>query len=448
VRSRATQVADALAGAFLVEGPWTVDGLVSRGAATLGQRKRWLRKVATKVIEEFSEAPAGAHRTLARFVAGLRPLQRACGPDRAPPRVRRWPVPVIAMREARWPVPHLATTGDLAHWLGLSIGDLSWFADTRGLERLGRSESLRHYRYAWHAKASGGYRLLEAPKPRLKAIQRQLLDELLEEIPAHEAAHGFRRGRSTLSHAAAHAGKAIVLRIDLVDFFMSIAAARVRALFVEVGYPEEVAHVLACLCTNVPPVSAMRRAPLPPAPSHADIAVRFAAESRARVRHLPQGAPTSPALANLCAHHLDVRLTAAASLVGAVYTRYADDLVFSGDASFARQATWFTALASGIAMDEGFLVNHRKTRRMGKGAQQRVGGLVVNDRARAPRDEYDQLRATLHNCARTGLAEQNRAGREDFRAFLQGRIAWVSSGDARRGARLRALFERITPARD
>ena len=170
------------------------------------------------------------------------------------------------------------------------------------------------------------------------------------------------------------------------------------------------------------------------------VRARHDAEVRARTRHLPQGAPTSPAIANLCAYGLDVRLTALADKTGAVYTRYADDLVFSGGDAFARQAARFTALAAGIAQDEGFVVNHRKTRFMTQADRQRVGGLVVNSRPRAARDEYDALRALLFNASRTSLEAQNRAAHPDFRRHVEGRIAWLSSNDPPRAAKLHALL--------
>ena len=251
--------------------------------------------------------------------------------------------------------------------------------------------------------AAGGGRFADA-----RGLQRRILRELLDRVPPHPAAHGFRRGCSVLTHAAPHAGRALVLRLDLEDFFPSIGAPRVRALFGALGYPEEVAHLLACVCTNVAPVGRMTRPALSAYATHGDVRARHDAETRARTRHLPQGAPTSPAIANLCAYHLDVRLTALALRMGAFYTRYADDLVFCGDTAFRARSARFAALAAGIAGEEGFMVNHRKTRFASQAASQRVGGFVVNARPRAPRAAYDALRALLFNAARTGLEAQNR----------------------------------------
>jgi hypothetical protein len=271
------------------------------------------------------------------------------------------------------------------------------------------------------------------------------LHEILEHVPPHDAVHGFRSGRSVVTHAALHVRRDVVLRIDLADFFASIHAGRVRAVFKAMGYPEDVAFVLAALSTNRAParVPAEARALLGPHPSHAEIDSLRRMEQLARAPHLPQGAPTSPAIANLVAFGLDVRLAAAAAAVDARYTRYADDLVFSGDMAFARRALRFAALVGAIVEDEGFAVNHRKTRVMRKGNRQSVAGLVVNEHPAVPRDRYDQIRAMLHNCARLGPASQDRERRGDFRAHVEGLVAWISGVDPRRGKVLEKALERI-----
>lgn len=134
--------------------------------------------------------------------------------DSEPPRVRRWLVPEPAMGRRRWLVPELASVGELAGYLGVTDGELAWLADARGLERTVNDERLRHYRYLALARGAGAPRMIEAPKARLKAIQRRLVHEILDWIPAHDAAHGFTRGRSALSHALEHTGQLVVMRLD------------------------------------------------------------------------------------------------------------------------------------------------------------------------------------------------------------------------------------------
>ncbi|MBK8100868.1 MAG: RNA-directed DNA polymerase [Planctomycetes bacterium] len=160
-------------------------------------------------------------------------------------------------------------------------------------------------------------------------------------------------------------------------------------------------------------------------------------------RHLPQGAPTSPALANLCAFRLDRRLHGLADRFAATYTRYADDLVFSGDGEFARAVDRGADRVAAILLAERLRVAHRKTRVLRRGTAQSVCGLIVNDRVSIPRRERERLEAILHNSVRFGPATQNRAGVPDFRAWLLGHLARVTWLHPTLGARLRCLFERI-----
>jgi hypothetical protein len=99
-----------------------------------------------------------------------------------------------------------------------------------------------------------------------------------------------------------------------------------------------------------------------------------------------------------------------------------------------------------IVSDEGFRLNHAKTRIRGSGDRQALAGLVVNSAPAVPRDEYDALRALLHNAIFTGLEEQNREGHADFAAHLAGRIAWVGHRHPTRSAKLRSLFDRAIAA--
>jgi RNA-directed DNA polymerase len=160
-------------------------------------------------------------------------------------------------------------------------------------------------------------------------------------------------------------------------------------------------------------------------------------------RHLPQGAPTSPALANLSAYGLDVRLSGLANAFGATYTRYADDLTFSGDHRFAAALSDFIPLTQQIIHHERFFLNVAKRRIIRRSGRQTVTGVVVNERLNVERGEYDRLKAILFNCVKHGAASQNREGHPQFAAHLLGRIAHVSSINADRGAKLKRLYERI-----
>jgi RNA-directed DNA polymerase len=126
-----------------------------------------------------------------------------------------------------------------------------------------------------------------------------------------------------------------------------------------------------------------------------------------------------------------------------VYTRYADDLAFSGGDGFLRGSTRFAAHVGAVVLEQGLAVNFRKTRVMRQGVRQHLAGLVVNERVNVPRAEFDRLKAILTNCIRNGPEAENREGRPEFRAHLAGRVACVASVNAERGARLRMLLERI-----
>jgi hypothetical protein len=129
--------------------------------------------------------------------------------------------------------------------------------------------------------------------------------------------------------------------------------------------------------------------------------------------------------------------------VGAAYTRYADDLIFSGDERLERCLRRFHVNVCRIALEEGFEVHTRKSRFMRQGVRQQVAGVVLNARPNLRRDEFDRLKAILTNCRRHGPEGQNRDGRADFRAYLAGKIAYFAMIHPERGRRLRALFDRI-----
>ncbi len=372
---------------------------------------------------------------LVRWLGGFVARRRESGRSHATPHVLRWLSPAPTQRPLAPGIPRLDDTSALARALRCDVSTLLWLADAR--RYLGRAEEgpLTHYRVRVRRKRRGGLRVLEAPKPRLKRAQRWVLDHILHALATHDAAMGFVPGRSVYDHAARHAGRALVVRVDLADFFPSVPAARVRHVFARAGYGDETTSVLTGLATHEVGLSRLRAAGVAPTE------LAFSHRQKLTVPHLPQGAPTSPALANLCARRLDARLEAAAARVGARYSRYADDLVFSGDATFARSARRFIDFATRIVLDEGFSPNYRKTRFMPAHDAQRVAGLVVNDAPRAPRAEVDRLEAMLFNASRRGLDAENRDAQPDFEAHLAGRIAWVSRGRPKRAARLRTLLD-------
>lgn len=440
------KVARALARALLC-GESTTQAQQRRATRALGRNWPWLKGLVRRVRQNFGpDLQPADHDEIVELIFAFRPLVAAFKwADPAPRVCGHYPFHP-AMRSSALPnlsIPPLPTPGDLARWLGLSMAELDWFADPAGWGGRTTATKLRHYNYHWLQKPSGGARLIEAPKSRLREIQRRILHEILDRVSSHDAAHGCIGGRSALTNARLHVGRALVLRLDLTDFFAGIRAARIHALFTTLGYPAETARYLTGLTTHCAPHSVVSAVPVD---RDAAIAERQAIRQQARrllTRHLPQGAPTSPALANLCAYRLDLRLAGAARSSGARYSRYVDDLILSTDDPSRAKAMRMALMAHTIVLEEGFTPNVRKTRVMPRATAQRVTGLVINEKPNLRRVEFDRLKATLTNCLRHGPATQNRRCHPDFRAHLLGRLAYLDQVNPARGAKLQALFERI-----
>lgn len=437
----APAVISVLARSFLA-GEQTVAGAYSRAVKTLGRPWRWLRPLAQRYVNAFNGRTRPRHRDVVRFLLDDAEFRRARANYRHEIAVAEWIAEPHRMQPveaaASWELPAIENVGELAQWLSVHPGHLEWFADLRSLGRKQHQSKLDHYHYRILLKRSGGVRLIESPKHDLKDLQRRILSGILDHVPAHPAAHGFVKGRSIATFASPHADKHVLLRMDLQDFFPSFPAARAQAVFRTLGYPEPVSARLGGICTNAVARHVWQKRIV-------EIAWeewREASSMYART-HLPQGAPTSPALANIAAYRLDCRLTGLAKSAGAVYTRYADDLAFSGGPDFARSAERFSTHAAAIAIEEGFSVNHHKTRIMRQGVRQHLAGVVVNRKVSLRRTGLELLEAILTNCVRFGPASQNRDSLSDFRAHLQGRIGFVQMIDRVKGERLRTIFETI-----
>ncbi|WP_432541547.1 reverse transcriptase family protein [Kineococcus sp. SYSU DK002] len=431
-------VAAALTAAFL-DGPWTVPALTDGARRAVGRpRARWAGQLAARVVERFPRPPADAPRELDAFVRDCAPYAAArAAAVRAgsPLRVAHLATATTRMGRNRFGVPELDTVADLAGFLGIGVGQLEWFADVHRFQVRAGGSALHHYRARWVGKR-GAPRLLEVPRPRLVALQRRVLREVLDRFEVHDAVHGFTAGRSALTGAREHVGARTVVRFDLEGFFASVPASAVHGCFRSTGYPEPVAHLLTGLVTHVTPWRDLRTMPDGGSPEE-----RFRLRRNLSRAHLPQGAPTSPALANLCARGLDRRLAGLARSVGATFTRYADDLTFSSPTGLHPDR--LRRAVEAVVTDEGFTLNPAKTRVRGAGSRQVVTGLVVNERPNVPREEFDRLKAVLHNCVQHGPGTQDRDGHPDFRAHLLARVSRVEHVNPAKGRRLRRSFERI-----
>jgi len=268
--------------------------------------------------------------------------------------------------------------------------------------------------------------LAPLPHHALAATQQWILMHILEKIPTHDAAHGFVLGRGTMTNATPHVGRATVINLDLKDFFPSITFPRVKGIFQELGYSPAVATILALLCTECP----RRKVEYNGKTLHVATGLRG----------LPQGACTSPALSNLLARRLDSRLNGIARKLGFTYTRYADDITFSGTKEAGAKTGYLLARVRHIVADEKLTVNEDKTRVQRPNARQSVTGIVVNQRPNVPRRLRRRLRAILHHARKEGLANQNRQNHKNFTGWLAGMIAYTRMVTPDTGKRLGDAF--------
>lgn len=217
-------------------------------------------------------------------------------------------------------------------------------------------------------KKSGGERIISEPLPDLKEIQRWILDEILSNIRVSGFAKAYVRRRSIRKNAEFHIGKNVVLTIDIKDFFPSIGFGRVYNLFTRLGYSDSVSAMLSNLCCWN--------------------------------GGLPQGAPTSPTLSNLLMINFDKRVAGFIRKNKINYTRYADDLTFSGDFEPGKVIKF----VRGILPDFGLQINEKKVRVRKPGQRQEVTGVIVNEKIQAPREMRKKLRQSVYYIEKYGLA--------------------------------------------
>ena len=236
-------------------------------------------------------------------------------------------------------------------------------------------------------KRRGGMRLICVPYPELLDIQRWIYKMILDRIPVHESAHGFVVNRSVITNASNHVGKECLLKMDLADFFPSIKTPRVVSLFESFGYSPKVSYYLASLCCYE--------------------------------GSLPQGAATSPALSNLLSRSLDKRLSVLASKYNLTYSRYADDLTFSGDSIPMLFVKW----VEGIVISEGFMPNRRKTKLVLRSGRRKIvtGVSVAGSEIKLPRETKRRLRQQVHYIMNSGV-ESHMAKTNNWDPILIDRI--------------------------
>ena len=253
----------------------------------------------------------------------------------------------------------------------------------------------KHYRKTKLPKKNGGFRNLSVPDEVLKSIQKQIAEVLLIHSPTSRYAKAYRFGSSTLRNAKHHVGKQVVLKLDILHFFDSIRYSTVKdTVFPKEIYAEPLRILLTMLCY------------------HKDA--------------LPQGAPSSPAITNIILYEFDEQIGQWCRERGIAYTRYCDDMTFSGDFDPA-EVIRFVRLE---LKKMGFLLNEQKTRIQRPGQQQTVTGIVVNEKLSIPADYRRKLRQELYYCRKFGIQEHlQRIGLEisadTYRMQLLGKINYV-----------------------
>jgi RNA-directed DNA polymerase len=327
-------------------------------------------------------------------------------------RTRNRDLRTLAIDEAqltRFGLPLWKNEEDVATALGLTVKQLRHFSTHRNRERVS------HYVAFAIPKRNGGERIIHAPKKRLKRVLRMLHALLVCKLPAHTAAHGFIKGRSVKTNAQVHVGHAVVVKLDVKDFFPTVSFARVRGLLVSLGYGYPVAATLAALMTE----STRQLVALDGEVFHVPVGPRVCV----------QGAPTSPGLCNAVVRKMDARLSGLARKHGFVYSRYADDMAFSGDDM--RAIDTLIARAHRIIVSEGFALNVQKTKVMRRGSHQVIAGVTVNADLGLSRKQRRRLRAEIHRERTKGLSQTAQVA-------LTGKLAWVEMLNPEQAAKLRA----------
>lgn len=280
---------------------------------------------------------------------------------------------------------------EIAFYLGVSkelIDELAVYPQT-------------YYRQFSVRKKTGGERLITAPRVFLKTIQRYILDCILTPVQVHDAAVGFVRGRSPRHGALQHVERQFLWNIDLKDFFPSINKSQVENMFASLGYPSAAVQVLSGLCC----LDGI----------------------------LPQGAPTSPAIANVVFRECDMKIAAICAAQNIVYTRYADDLSFSCCTPVSPE---FRSGVEALVENSGFKLNRGKTRLMGPKCRREVTGLTVNEKVSVPRKKRREIRALFHKLGNGPLTPEQMQ-------HVRGKATWISMYHPEEGQRYLAQLSRL-----
>jgi RNA-directed DNA polymerase len=286
----------------------------------------------------------------------------------------------------KYGLPYFETLADFSNFIEIPISELRFLCFNRMVAKHD------HFYTFEVTKKSGGKRIISAPKKSLKSAQKKVLENLLSKFQNHENAHGFITGRSIITNAEKHLGKDIVINLDLENYFPTITYPRVKGLFHKCGYSEQIATILALLLTKHDREKIS-----------IDGQIYYVSKGE---RYLPQGSPASPSISNILSASLDKRLKGLAKRYQCEYTRYADDISFSCMEDNEDNISKLLFYTTKVIQDEGFKINNEKTHIMRKCNQQKVTGIVVNEKLNVPKTNLKKFRALLHNIKCNGWKDQ------------------------------------------
>lgn len=307
----------------------------------------------------------------------------------------------------------ILNSSHLSYILRTSLKNVNWLANDRA----------NHYVCFHTKKGDGSKREIFAPRPYLKKVQRQILDELLHRVRLNFRAEGFRKKRSVVTNAKRHIGKKVVIKMDVRDFFPSIIFERVFGMFVSLGYPRQTSLLLTKLVTHN--------------------------------GKLPTGAPTSPAISNIICRRMDKRFSKLGQKMEFEYSRYADDITISSNNN---NITKMIPFFKEIMGEEGFVVNEAKMRILRSGRRQKITGIVVNKKPNIAREEIKKLRAVIYNCGHKDITQEmikwarnekksanpHNYTLSEFKLSLLGKIGFVKMVNPEAGEKLLQQFHALS----
>ena len=306
--------------------------------------------------------------------------------------------------EEKTKVPFIMNTYHLSNILGIKWKDLKII--------INNSDKL-YYNFSI-SKKSGGKRIISMPNKELLIVQKKIQEKILDNVIIHKNAFGFVKNKSIIDNAKMHLNKEMILNMDLKDFFPSIHRGRVFYIFKNIcNYDNNTSYCLTKLTTYK--------------------------------NSIPQGAPTSPVISNIVAFMLDVRLSKIADKFNINYTRYADDITFSGNKENINKS--LLKIVNDIIEGCGFKVNKKKTRFASYAGRQEVTGLIVNNKEiSVPNDYIKKIRQELYYVKKYGLkGHREKVGftNKYFKDHMLGKILFVNQIDSKKGKKLLNEFNKI-----